>query len=129
MHDDTAIEAFKNLLEKQLNALHLEVQEELQAEDPDRYADVLDLLRDTGAREAGAVESADRLHELNLAAIARHVGEIRGVEAALGRIDNGHYGVCTHCGEEIPAARLQVQPAAARCVACQSELESRSAYQ
>ena len=127
MHDPSAIQGFRRLLRNQLEALHAEVREELEKEDPDRVGDVLDLIRDAGAREAGAVESADRLHELNLAAIARHVVEIREVEAAMGRIESGHFGVCTHCGEDIPAARLDVQPAAARCVGCQSELESRGA--
>lgn len=127
MHDLSTIQGFRRLLRMQLDALHAEVRQELEKEDPDHVGDVLDLIRDSGAREAGAVESADRLHELNLAAIARHVVEIREVEAAMGRIDSGHYGVCTRCGEEIPSARLEVQPAAARCVDCQSELESRGA--
>ena len=42
-------------------------------------------------------------------------GQIR---AALARIANGTYGTCANCGAEIPAARLEAQPVATRCLAC-----------
>jgi RNA polymerase-binding transcription factor DksA len=35
----------------------------------------------------------------------------------------GHYGKCIDCGTDIPLARLQAQPWAARCVACQERFE------
>lgn len=41
---------------------------------------------------------------------------IEQLRLALGRIDDGTYGVCEVCGEPIPAARLEVRPAATRCV-------------
>lgn len=44
--------------------------------------------------------------------------EARQIMLALSRIENGTYGVCTNCGADIPAARLEVQPIATRCVAC-----------
>ena len=42
------------------------------------------------------------------------------VERALERVREGAYGVCESCGHRIPAARLKFQPAATRCVECQS---------
>lgn len=36
--------------------------------------------------------------------------------AALDRVAAGTYGVCEVCGREIPAGRLEVRPAATRCV-------------
>ena len=42
------------------------------------------------------------------------------VEHALQRIREGAYGICETCGHRIPAARLNFQPAATRCVECQS---------
>jgi DnaK suppressor protein len=44
--------------------------------------------------------------------------EAQQIRFALARIDNGTYGVCSNCGKDIPAARLEVQPIATRCVAC-----------
>ena len=40
------------------------------------------------------------------------------VMAALERIEDGSYGVCSDCGEEIAEARLQAFPAATLCVKC-----------
>lgn len=42
------------------------------------------------------------------------------VERALERLREGTYGICEGCGRRIPEARLQYQPAATRCVECQS---------
>ena len=56
-------------------------------------------------------------------------GYSRAAEAieALRRIRDGTYGVCSDCGKRIPAARLEIKPESARCVACQTEYERRSA--
>src|SRR5512136_1462889 len=43
---------------------------------------------------------------------------LRAIEAAISRIDNGSYGICTQCEEEISAARLQAVPWTSVCVAC-----------
>jgi RNA polymerase-binding transcription factor DksA len=42
------------------------------------------------------------------------------VEHALQRVREGAYGICETCGRRIPTARLEYQPAATRCVECQS---------
>jgi RNA polymerase-binding transcription factor DksA len=41
-----------------------------------------------------------------------------GVEAALGRLDEGTYEVCVSCGSPITDARLTASPTAMRCAAC-----------
>jgi DnaK suppressor protein len=40
------------------------------------------------------------------------------IASALGRIDDGEYGYCVRCDEDIPAKRLAVDPAVTRCVDC-----------
>ena len=45
------------------------------------------------------------------------------VEQALERLAAGKYGICVDCGKEIPAARLEAQPEAIRCVEDQSRFE------
>ncbi len=45
------------------------------------------------------------------------------VAEALGRIDEGTYGTCIDCGDDIPKMRLEVFPAAKRCVACKEKFE------
>lgn len=54
----------------------------------------------------------------------RDAAELADIDAALQRMDGGRYGECIDCGIDIPLARLQAQPAAARCVACQEKVEA-----
>jgi DnaK suppressor protein len=56
----------------------------------------------------------------------RDAGELAEVDAALARIETGRYGECIDCGIDIPPARLQAQPAAARCIECQRNHETAS---
>ncbi len=49
------------------------------------------------------------------------------IDDALRRIDEGKYGICENCGEEIPKERLEAIPYARLCVKCQAELEARGA--
>lgn len=41
--------------------------------------------------------------------------EFRGIEAALARIEDGEYGYCVDCGNEISEERLDVLPATPKC--------------
>lgn len=49
---------------------------------------------------------------------ARRGARIMMIDAALKRLEEGDYGYCAECDEEIPAKRLEVDPAAPRCVKC-----------
>ncbi|WP_137158328.1 TraR/DksA C4-type zinc finger protein [Rhizobium sp. FKL33] len=46
------------------------------------------------------------------------LAELRAVNAALGRIAQGSFGLCAKCGEPISEARLQAVPQAALCENC-----------
>ena len=48
---------------------------------------------------------------------------IAKIQAALERIEDGSYGICERCGEEIAVGRLLARPVAALCITCKSELE------
>lgn len=52
------------------------------------------------------------------AAEARRAMEIRRIEAALKRVEDGEYGWCVECGEAIASKRLEADPAAPRCAEC-----------
>jgi DnaK suppressor protein len=49
--------------------------------------------------------------------------ELGAIEAALARLDTGHYGECLDCGTTIAEARLAAYPSALRCLACQTAHE------
>ncbi|MBL4667091.1 MAG: TraR/DksA family transcriptional regulator [Sneathiella sp.] len=44
--------------------------------------------------------------------------EIIAIKAALSRIDEGNYGACSNCGEEIGEKRLQILPFTSQCIGC-----------
>ena len=44
--------------------------------------------------------------------------EITQIDAALARIDDGHYGICRSCREAIAPQRLLAMPQAVTCVSC-----------
>ena len=46
--------------------------------------------------------------------------EIGAVRRALQRIEDGTYGECANCGNEIAAGRLVARPEAALCIECAS---------
>lgn len=49
---------------------------------------------------------------------------IRKIKAALRRIQDGSYGECEECGEDISPARLQARPVTSHCIRCKTKLES-----
>jgi RNA polymerase-binding transcription factor len=50
---------------------------------------------------------------------------ISEIDAALKRIEDGTYGTCTNCGNEIPPERLEVNPWASLCIDCKRRAEAR----
>ena len=49
--------------------------------------------------------------------------KIESLDYALKALDNGHYGTCERCGNEIGAERLKAIPGATLCVKCKAETE------
>ena len=70
------------------------------------------------ARASAAVDTHANL-------IDRAESRLRLIDEALARVDNGTYGICADCGDEIGLQRLKVLPFAVRCVDCESR-RSRS---
>lgn len=54
----------------------------------------------------------------------RYLKEQNGIHAAICRINNGKFGECMECGDEISEHRLTVQPSASLCIECQSLKEA-----
>ncbi|HWQ99548.1 MAG TPA: TraR/DksA family transcriptional regulator [Candidatus Methylomirabilis sp.] len=62
--------------------------------------------------------------EINMHAHGKLTTSMRFIERALARIEEGTYGTCVDCGEQIPPARLRTVPGAIRCTGCQQEREA-----
>jgi DnaK suppressor protein len=70
----------------------------------------------------GRVSRMDALRQQAMAQAAqqrRHI-QLQRIESALQRLENGKFGLCMKCGEEIAKKRLDVDPTAPLCIACAS---------
>ena len=46
------------------------------------------------------------------------------IQESLDKIEEGTYGVCELCGEDISIARLRARPVASYCIRCKTKMES-----
>ncbi|MGD8542799.1 MAG: RNA polymerase-binding protein DksA, partial [Desulfobacteraceae bacterium] len=49
---------------------------------------------------------------------------IKKIKKALARIDNGSFGICETCGEEISIERLRARPVTTQCIECKTKEEA-----
>lgn len=107
-----------------LDARYTELREELHREvnEKDDYIDVATEIPDPGDSSFANLEI-----DLDNAAVTRDIVEVRAIEAARTRMENGSYGICVTCETDIPFARLKVQPTADRCAPCQEMHEKTHA--
>jgi RNA polymerase-binding protein DksA len=70
---------------------------------------------------------ADLESSIEVAEIERDLRELRRTQGALERLHTPDYGVCADCGAAIPYSRLNAEPSATRCIACQTKAERSQA--
>jgi DnaK suppressor protein len=87
-----------------------------QATEADRAPVELDQSR------VGRLSRMDALQgqEMAKAQDVRRGQEVQRVTAALRRLDDGSYGECLRCGDEIAENRLRADPAIPLCIGCAS---------
>lgn len=84
--------------------------------------------RDTVELQQDSVGRLSRMDAMQQQAMAqaaerRRVAERTRISAALERLDEGEWGYCLKCGEEIAAKRLMHDPSVTNCVNCASGVE------
>lgn len=67
--------------------------------------------------------SARTLNDLVNEAATLQAVQLRVVKHALAKFTDGSYGICENCGESIGWSRLNAQPEARLCIACQTRME------
>ena len=68
-----------------------------------------------------ATQESDRTFELRIRDRERRL--LNKIREALERIENGSFGTCEMCGEQIGEARLKVRPVTTLCIDCKIEQE------
>lgn len=94
-----------------------------------------DLLKLAGDREGLEIQPmADPLDQVQsntdrdmaVETLNQQARSIHDIGSALARIEEGSYGRCERCDEQIPAKRLDALPWARMCVQCQSATEAEA---
>jgi len=108
------LDYFKQLLEHQLDELLQRAEQTVYAlsKDGEISADPLD----RAALDIG--------RETNLRFRERESRLIGKIKTALQKIDEGDFGICESCGDDIPLPRLSARPVTAYCIQCKTQMES-----
>lgn len=101
---------YQTLLESRL--IELQSQDETNADSRDTV--VLD------QTSVGRLSRMDAMQQQAMAKATRQkrATEVLAIKNALLRLEEGEYGYCEDCGEDIPAKRLELTPTAVRCISC-----------
>jgi len=73
--------------------------------------------------DAGESSEADIQEDIEFALIQMKAETLQKINEALGRLEEGMYGNCFECGEEISEPRLRALPFAVRCKDCEEARE------
>lgn len=71
------------------------------------------------------VSASDLERTLCLLLRERERSKLKAIDEALERIDEGTFGICEDCGDEVPLGRLKVMPFATTCIDCKAKQERR----
>ena len=107
------------------------------ATDLKKYREILEAKRDelqhaqparTPATEPGSksgdwIDQSSQESDLHVRLALKQTDSklLRAIEEAIHRLDNGTYGICMDCEEEIPAVRLDAVPWTRVCVDCKEK--------
>lgn len=107
------LEYFKKLLNEKLDDLLLEANKTVSG-----MSDLKENMPDPADR---ATLESDRNFTLRIRDRERKL--IGKIKDALERIENGTYGICESCGEEISEDRLKARPVTTLCINCKKRQE------
>lgn len=108
------IARFKKLLQERRQAIVMATEalrEEGMGFDQAELPDEVDL----ASSEAG--------QSLNLRLRDRELVLLKKIDRTLKKMEDGEFGICERCGEEIGTKRLEARPVAEMCIRCKEELE------
>ena len=111
--DERHIEFFRNLLNLRMQDLRSEAGKTVEDMDSEEnFPDPTDRASLESNRNS-VLRIRDRERKL-----------IFKIQEALQRLDDGEYGICEQCGEEIGIERLKARPVTTLCIRCKSDQES-----
>jgi DnaK suppressor protein len=112
--DPKDIDMFRELLNNMLQDILRKGEETIED-----MTDTVEVYADPADR---ATAESDRAFTLRLRDRERRL--IKKINAAIERIEDGSFGECVECGEDISVARLKARPVTTLCIKCKSKQEA-----
>jgi RNA polymerase-binding transcription factor len=115
--EGTRYDELKAMLEERRRELTSEVQGRIRgvrADGAEKPHEVMD---------QGETSEVDIQEDIELALIQMKAETLNKINEALARLEDGRYGMCFECGDEIAEARLRALPFAVRCKDCEEARE------
>jgi DnaK suppressor protein len=112
----------KAIIEQRRAALAREVGRDLDRLREDGLDNVVGAVPDPGDESVQSL-----IQDLDQADASRDLMELRTLDAARARMEDGSYGICASCGQDIGFERLRANPGAERCIRCQTQYEKTHA--
>lgn len=106
-------EYYRGILSKRLNELQVEANKKA-------YTMVNEREKSPDPMDQAAMESNIDYHHRMWSREFRLIAKVR---EALRRIEDGTFGVCKECGEDISEQRLRARPVTTLCIECKREQE------
>ncbi len=119
-----ALKEIKQSLIKRREAIVKEAKEEIAKYISGENRQLVDTALDEG--DWAVVDISE---DINLRRLAVHRKALHDIDESLRKIEEGSYGVCEECGEEIGEKRLKVLPTATLCVICKGNRERLEAIE
>src|SRR5918996_1119461 len=108
----------KSILEERRREMVSEVQERMRDVRSEGAGNTVQ-----GVLDAAESSEADIQDEIEFALIQMKAETLHKIDEALRRLEEGTYGYCFECGEEISERRLRALPFAVRCKNCEEARE------
>ena len=114
----TRYEELKQMLEERKREILSEVQEKIRdVRTENSFSKMNEVL------DSGESSEADIQEDIEFALIQMKAETLSKINEALARLEEGAYGNCFECGEEIAERRLRALPFAVRCKDCEEARE------
>ena len=81
------------------------------------------------ALDDGDWSIVDLAEDINLQHLGAHREDLLKIDEAIRKLDEGTYGICEDCGDEISEQRLKILPYAIYCIDCKEKREKMEEMQ
>jgi DnaK suppressor protein len=112
---------------EQFRSQLLQKRDEILAEAGKTLSDMTDQTSNIPDPNDRATVESGRSFELRIRDRERKL--LSKIEEAIGRLDEGEYGVCDGCGEDIGIKRLEARPVTTFCIDCKTLQETKEKAQ